>query len=156
MSVRSLCRMWSEPVGQLDIAVAGALRLAQRLEQGFVADAVELAGDRLKVNVGHRRLPSRAGLPHRVSLALHALGRVEPGVAPIWLLSSVQFGAIQVVQPSCPNWPRRTGSTAPAGMRQFGIPIELVAIVENRRGRRAARTGRRWAGSAYTERGSAV
>ena len=43
-----------EPMGELDIAVAGALGLAQRLEKGLVADPVELACDRLKADVGHR------------------------------------------------------------------------------------------------------
>ena len=40
-------------MGELDIAVAGALGLAQRLEERFVADPIELARDRLKTDIGH-------------------------------------------------------------------------------------------------------
>ena len=45
-----------QPMGQLDIAVAGALGLAQRLDEGVVADPVQLAGDGLEADVGHRSL----------------------------------------------------------------------------------------------------
>ena len=46
-----------QPVRELDIAVAGALGLPQRLHEGFVADPVELAGDGLKADIGHRLPP---------------------------------------------------------------------------------------------------
>ena len=42
-----------EPVRQLDIAVAGPLGLAQRLNKGFIADAVEFAGDGFETDIGH-------------------------------------------------------------------------------------------------------
>ena len=44
----------TEPVRELDIAVAGALRLPQRLDEGLVADPVQLAGYRFKTDIGHR------------------------------------------------------------------------------------------------------
>src|ERR1700748_270940 len=45
-----------QPVREVDVSVAGALCLAERLEQGFIADAVELACDCFEINVGHLRL----------------------------------------------------------------------------------------------------
>src|ERR1700681_1262098 len=42
-----------EPMGKLDIAIAGALGLAQRLEEGLIADPVKLACDRFKADIGH-------------------------------------------------------------------------------------------------------
>ena len=59
----------NEPMRQLDIAVAGTLGLAQRLEEGFVADPVELAGDGLETDVGHR-LPPFSSLWMRSRLRL--------------------------------------------------------------------------------------
>ena len=41
-----------QPMRQLDVAVARALGLAQRLDEGLVADAIELAGDRFDADVG--------------------------------------------------------------------------------------------------------
>ncbi len=103
-----------QPVREFDIAIAGALGLAQRLEQGFVADAVELACHCFKVNVGHRRLPRLPACRIRLFRSMRSAG---------WNLASrryasvvVQSGAIQVVQPSWPKWPSRMGSTAPDGM----------------------------------------
>ena len=58
MSVRSLLQDVEEPVRQLEVAVARALGVAQRLHEGVVADAVQLAGDRFETDVGHRRPPS--------------------------------------------------------------------------------------------------
>ena len=42
-----------QPVREFDIAIARALGLAQRLNEGVVADPVQLASDRLKTNVRH-------------------------------------------------------------------------------------------------------
>ena len=58
-----------EPMRELDVAVAGALGLAQRLEEGFVADPVELAGDRLKTDIGHCS-PLHCALPSTSRLRL--------------------------------------------------------------------------------------
>ena len=48
MSVRSFCRSCEDPMTELDVAVAGALGLAEAQNEGLVADAVEFAGDGLR------------------------------------------------------------------------------------------------------------
>jgi len=47
-----------QPVGELDIAVARAFGLPQRLHEGVVAEAVELSGHRFEADVAHGVLRS--------------------------------------------------------------------------------------------------
>src|SRR5688572_2224592 len=44
-----------EPMRELDITMALAFRLPQRLNEGIVADPVELAGDGFKTDINHDR-----------------------------------------------------------------------------------------------------
>ena len=52
-----LLQEMQQPVGELEIAVAGALGLPQRLDERLVADAVQLAGDRFDADVCAHGLP---------------------------------------------------------------------------------------------------
>ena len=45
-----------QPMGEFDIAIAGALGVPQGLYEGFVADAVQFPGYCFKADVGHGRL----------------------------------------------------------------------------------------------------
>src|SRR5215213_3961666 len=42
-----------QPVGELDVAVTGALGKAKRLNERLITDPVELAGDSLQTDIGH-------------------------------------------------------------------------------------------------------
>ena len=135
MSVRSFCRMWSEPMRELDIAVAGALGLAQRLDEGLVADPVQLAGDRLEADVGHRSAPECSSGRARRRRCL----RISAG----WKRASRSIGAIvsRPVRrhPAGPAELAELRRAGPARSRRPGSP----ARPPSRAGRRYRRTPRR-------------
>ena len=95
-----------QPMRQLDVAVARALGLAQRLDEGLVADPVELARYRLEADVGHRRPLVCCGALRRLALpwACRSAGWKRASQRMVWSVAA-QFGAIQLVQPSCPKLP---------------------------------------------------
>jgi len=100
--------------------------LAERFEESFIADPIELACDRLKADVAIAPpFPARFRPPCS-SLMPHAAQRDETAHRAGTLLD-VQFGAIQVVQPSWPNLPIRIGSAAPDGIAAR-VPIQLLAL----------------------------
>ena len=115
---------------ELDIAVARALGLAQRLDEGVVADAVELSGYRLEADVGH---VSPSVSVARTPLLAAAFGRVEAGVASHSRPRSTSSA------PS--SWSSRAGPTRPslhgldfAGRQsQLDVPFQLLADIEKHR-----------------------
>src|SRR5690625_1706715 len=52
-----LLQNMQEPVRQFDICIARALGLAQRLNETVITQPVELAGDCLEADIGHRKTP---------------------------------------------------------------------------------------------------
>ena len=141
MSVALLLQDVEQPVRQLDVAVAGALGLAQRLDEGFVADPVELAGDGFEADVGHGRLPIASSFSGAACAS--CAQRVRPDGSARRSASvrsaAAQFGAIQLVQPSCPDVPSLHRLDLAGRQRQLDIPVELIAeIEEDRIGQRLA------------------
>src|SRR5712671_2911316 len=141
----------NQPVREFDIAIAGALRLPQRLEQGLIADAVELACDGLKIDVGHLRL-LRCGLAACVVCCPCA----PPGGT--WRRGDRLPSCSSPAPSSSSSRADRTGRGGWAGPRAMGWPAphpnRAGRRCRNRRGPRAARTDRRWAEIACIARGS--
>ena len=98
-----------EPMGELEVAVSGALRLPQPLQERLVADAVQLAGDRFDADVrAHGHFPYIA-LSRRLTTWNRASRR---NVSSVF----AQFGDIQLVHPTCASRPSLTGVIWPAGI----------------------------------------
>ena len=101
--VRGTLQDLEQPMRQLDIAIPRPLRLPERLQEGVVADPVELACDGFEADIGHGRplqcpvAAVRLRFRRRLSAGWKRASRRS---APS---STFQFGAIQLVQPRWPD-----------------------------------------------------
>src|SRR5882724_4964947 len=127
ISVRSSCRTWISQCASSTLRLPAPFACRSPLNKASYPTRLSLPATASRLmSVTHASLA--AGLPH-ASLSIHALRRVEPGVAPIC------FGRGPVWRhpgrpAQLPKLAETDGFDSGRWNRQFGIPIELGSIVK--------------------------